>query len=332
MGPNPEKLFDQSYFNFTILQVSYIRDNSTSGFSSKSSIIEYELWKNKFPNVDKFVYDRVGLSTYICPKNTDFFIRANFNSDNYEAIQISIGKWTGINWKSPADINTVINTHYLNLALVSSYFDFDDYENPIHYYLQDMNVFILVSSLGLKSQYLVRQNQATMNDNIFLGSQGPSSELIFYSIDRKSSSYSNIDFDNAYLQIFLNLDPQVDLYQRTVYSFLDMLGFIGGIYELFRIFGHLWIGYFINKIYYSSILSKLYHINVPQIGETKNVVDNSKFIYGFNVDNTSQNNLGISKVIPKLSNSKLQEKPEVNKIEEEDKSEIEFEDFPNYRA
>ena len=171
-----------------------------------------------------------------------------------------------------------------------------------------------------------------MNDNIFIGSQGPSSELIFYSIDRKSLFYSNIDFDNQYLQIFLNLDPQVDLYQRTVYSFLDMLGFIGGIYELFRIFGHLLIGYFIHKIYYSSILSKLYHINVPQIEETKNALDNSKFIYRSNVDSTNQNNLGISKIIPKLSNSKLQKKPEVNKIEEENKSDIEFEDFPNYRT
>ena len=27
-------------------------------------------------------------------KNTDFFVRANFNSDNYELIQINVSKWT----------------------------------------------------------------------------------------------------------------------------------------------------------------------------------------------------------------------------------------------
>ena len=268
-GQNPEKLFDPTYFNFKISQMSYIK--SSSGFSAKETVIEYEFWGDKFPHVEKFVYDRIGLSTYVCPKNTDFFIRANFNSDNYEAIQITIGKWTGNNCKSESEINNVMNKNYIDIVVVSSYFDFEDYENPIHYYLQDMNLFNLVPSFGLQVQYQVRQNQGTMNDDYFLGSQGILNEVNFYSIDKKSASYSSIDFNNAYLQAYITLDPQVDQYQRTVYSFLDMLGFIGGIFELLKTFGYLLVSYFIKKQYYSSIISKLYHIEGGQSTMQNNI-------------------------------------------------------------
>ena len=92
-GPNPEKLFDPTYFDFKIRQKSFLR--TSSEFSTNETVIEYELWGENFPHVKKLVYDRIGLSTYVCPKNTDFFIRANSNSDNYEVIQITVGKWTG---------------------------------------------------------------------------------------------------------------------------------------------------------------------------------------------------------------------------------------------
>ena len=161
---------------------------------------------------------------------------------------------------SDSDINDLFNQNYIDIAIISSYFDFEDYENPIHYYLEDMNVFNLIPSLGLQVQYQVRQNQAVMNDDILLGSQGHSNEVNFYSIDRKRISYSTIGFNNSYLQVFISLDPQIDQYQRTVYCFFDMFGFIGGIFGLFKTFGYLLVCYFIEKAYYSSIISKLYHV------------------------------------------------------------------------
>ena len=78
------------------------------------------------------IYSNIGLSTYLWPKNTDFFLRANFNSKNYETIQINLTKWTGANWKSDDEINTVVNTHYMNYYITSAYFDFNDFNTPVH--------------------------------------------------------------------------------------------------------------------------------------------------------------------------------------------------------
>ena len=72
-----------------------------------------------------------------------------------------------------------------------------------------------------------------------LGPQGIPNQISFYNIERKRISYSTIGSNNAYLQVYINLDPQVEQYQRIVYSFLDMIGFIGGIFELLKAFGYL---------------------------------------------------------------------------------------------
>ena len=86
-GPNPELLFDPSYITFEISQLFYSKDNS-DGYIAES--IPYKLCGDKIPYIDKSTYDRLNLSSSVCPNNTDFFLRANLNSDNYGAIQLKI--------------------------------------------------------------------------------------------------------------------------------------------------------------------------------------------------------------------------------------------------
>ena len=43
---------------------------------------------------------QVNLSKCICSKYTDFFIRVDYNSENYELIQFNLIKWNRARWKS----------------------------------------------------------------------------------------------------------------------------------------------------------------------------------------------------------------------------------------
>ena len=97
--------------------------------------------------------------------------------------------------------------------------------------------------------------------------------MVSCSIDKKSSLYTSGEFDDAHIQIYITLDPQIDTYQRSVYSFLDMFGYIGGIFGLFKTFGYFVVNFFAQKEYYSSILSNLYHFEADHINE----VDRVKF-------------------------------------------------------
>ena len=139
--------------------------------------------------------------------------------------------------------------------------------------------------------------------------------------------YSNIGYDNAYLQVFITLDPQSDLYQRTVYSFLDMLGFIGGIFELLKTFGYLTVSYFIKRNYYSSILSKLYHIESDKIvDDIDNKTKNDEILYGANFGKPSLNDKDqkVNKVAPKVSDKgfSVSSNSKKSNMHEEIKSEI----------
>ena len=131
-GPNPEKLLDPTYFKFDILQSKSLKDVNSGGYVITNTPIEYEYWGDRFPFVQKSIYDRIGLSTYLWPKNTDFFLSANFNSDNYEVIKINLKKWSGSNWKSDAEINDILKTHYIDIEMTSAYFDFNDFDNSVH--------------------------------------------------------------------------------------------------------------------------------------------------------------------------------------------------------
>ena len=99
---------------------------------------------------------------------------------------------------------------------------------------------------------------------------------------KKSASYSSINFNNAYLQVFITLDPQFDQYQRTVYCFLDMFGFIGGIFGLFKTFGYIFVSYFIKRSFYSSIIAKLYHIETQRNSNTAISQNKKASVFGNN--------------------------------------------------
>ena len=235
------------------------KDNNSLGYSVRTTEIEYEIWGDRYPYSQKEIYDRIGLSTFICPKGADFFVRSNVNSDNFQAIQISISRWSISNWKSSSEIQTILKTHYVNLAILSSYFDVNDYESPIHHYLQDKNIFYFTTYVSQRIEYKIKQNQLFLSDSIWFGSQGYSSEINFYSIDKGETIISDTTLDNSYMQFFIFLDQQIDQNQRTVYSFLDMLGYLGGIFGVLFKLGMIIVGTISNKSFYASMLPTLFH-------------------------------------------------------------------------
>ena len=94
--------------------------------------IPYEYCEENIPEIQKAIRNGAQFSKYICPKKRDFYIRSNYNSDSYEIIEIDINKWSGDNWKSDDEMLDALSTHFFDFGLVSNYFDFNDYNNPIH--------------------------------------------------------------------------------------------------------------------------------------------------------------------------------------------------------
>ena len=82
------------------------------------------------------------METYYWPKTTNFTVKGNFYDPNYSRIEVQVLKWNGTDskgnlWKSDEIIKSKMSEIYLDVILSNSYFDGDDYENPIKDYMDD---------------------------------------------------------------------------------------------------------------------------------------------------------------------------------------------------
>ena len=107
-------------------------------------------------------------------------------------------------------------------------------------------------------RYYVKENRATLNDNIFLGSLGDTKKLNFYTINKKTIDQGILFDSKAYLSIIITLDQEVDLYNRTVYSFFDMLGFLGGMFGLVHSVAFIFVQFVANRQFYAFVISKVF--------------------------------------------------------------------------
>ena len=140
--------------------------------------------------------------------------------------------------KSDAEIDQVMNSTYLNVAMISAYFDFDDYDQPIKKYLTDLDGMTLSSSVPSFLEINVQQNEALLSDNLIF--PGSYESLKFYSVSNTKSRVVNPAFiANALCSAILNLDRKHEQYERTVYSFFDLFGFLGGLFDTLAFGGFL---------------------------------------------------------------------------------------------
>ena len=106
-------------------------------------------------------------------------------------------------------------------------------------------------------------------------------------------------------------------FERTVYSFLDLFGYLGGLYDFLLIVGFVFVNNFQEKIYQNLIASNMYQIkstsgtddfdadvNLSVMEETK-----SNFHTGNNILNTRSSSLRRSNrnsILPRMNNRQEQ--------------------------
>ena len=149
------------------------------------------------------------------------------------------------------------------MQIISTYFDFNDFTNPVKSYWQNLNNIGLIKDTTVSRAYNVKVNEVYDNSNIIFGSQTFSSNYNFYSIEKGDADFYQFSGNkNIYLYITFALDSKVNQYYRTSYSFWDMFGYIGGIYGLLKALGYFTFNFLTKRQFYTSVLSELYHVDV----------------------------------------------------------------------
>ena len=107
------------------------------------------------------------------------------------------------------------------------YFDSNDYSNPVKININTNNVFYLTSSLSKYVVIKIRRNDVTDTTNP--SPFASSSSYSFFSIGETFQDYYTEKADGVVFDLTFSLDDKYQTIERTVFTFGDMLGKIGGM-------------------------------------------------------------------------------------------------------
>ena len=227
--------------------------------------IPYDYWGQNFKFVtDEEQYNRIGLSRYACPTSTDYYISSDYFASQFANLQVIVKRCintteNGNHCKTDAEIEDKMNNSRMQAAIISTYFDYDDYENPIKTYLGPMDVISLIPGFTKSLEVRVQENEASTADNIFYNIDFKN--VKYYIANTRTFGIENVNVnDDNILVIYFNLDSTSDSYERVVFTCIDMFGFLGGLFDAWYFIGYIFVGYFNDKYYKQTILSKLYQV------------------------------------------------------------------------
>ena len=167
--------------------------------------------------------------------------------------------------KPSDEIDRVISAGHINIDMQSAYFDAYDVEQPVKQYLSTSGRFHMASSLVTEYKVTLQADESHVVNNIFYQSDPEVNH--FYSIgDTSTASYDEVFFGTFSVlgSIGFTLDQKSQQYERIAYNFLDMSGFIGGLFDFLYFLGFLIVAYYRDHKYYFSLLSNLYYVKTDQ--------------------------------------------------------------------
>jgi hypothetical protein len=153
----------------------------------------------------------------------------------------------------------VIDDHawaqYLDILMVDSYFDLESFDAPIKTYLTQKYFASIIGTKVKNFEVFLKENNIDrLDDYSFTKGNEQNS---FYSVKEMTSDEYESEAD-LYASVKLSLDAESQNYSRNVYTILDVIGQVGGIFSLLTSFCALIVGIYAEKMAMHSILSKCY--------------------------------------------------------------------------
>jgi hypothetical protein len=150
----------------------------------------------------------------------------------------------------------------LKLAISNAYFDTGDYSDPVNYYLDDELRWRLLPGYKLSKYIQLQHNEADVYDSAFPFVSA--TEYEFFTADKVIEKIEYDDLTASADEVFeirFRLDSINHNYERRVFSLSDMMGLIGGVFEVLLVTGSFLVGFISRKMFSAAILNKLYCVD-----------------------------------------------------------------------
>jgi hypothetical protein len=130
--------------------------------------------------------------------------------------------------------------------MLDKFFDLKNFDNPIGSYITEKYVYNVLDGFTRSSDIYIKQKNLELTDSVFQFKGDEKSK--FYSIE--SEKIDLYKFVTTYLRARILPSPQEVTYNRTVYSFLDMVAQLGGVFNVLRSISFLILGCYVERMMY----------------------------------------------------------------------------------
>ncbi|TNV86976.1 hypothetical protein FGO68_gene3969 [Halteria grandinella] len=226
-------------------------------------------------------YDEIkdyGIENYFCPDLQNLTLQGNWHAPVFAGIVLDWQRCSqdmkSANYYPGCVNDTVFKEWFREATLqeiaISSYFDGNDYQNPIKYFLDDMWVSLQYGRSVIYDSYFKKNIIQLTDDQFGLFSETKQDHFFqrskadyFTSDDEKGPGLGN------YLHQAFKLDKEYDIYERKVYTISGVLQDVGGIYNSLFFIGLIIYTYsqFQHALFFTGIISKIYMVENPQVIE-----------------------------------------------------------------
>ena len=145
--------------------------------------------------------------------------------------------------------------------MINSYYDLNNYENPIQTYAEAGLSFSGINGFKNSVQFFFQNNQVEAQDD-YLSIVKQSNKENFVSLV-KTENFYKVD-QNQVISFRFAKSNQETTIERSVFTFLDLLGNLGGIFEVLSVLGSIFVTIFSEKLFHYSILSNLYQVDMTR--------------------------------------------------------------------
>ena len=242
-----------------------VRASFDNNYLDTSKFITLEPWDDDFydgiysqENINNF---KNPLNPLLCiPKNESLDVILFQGGEDYRKFIISFEKcseYTSSNCADDQTMEELVPSTRIRYHLKSKYFDFTDIDNPVKFFAREEIAYMQFYTTKI-SYMTIKKNEYHLVDDPFGFSE---EDGTFYSFDRfQNDIIDQKRIEGYYKSVYafgeFSISEEIEIYERSVFSFLDLTGQIGGIYELLEVLAGIFVGYYNTKLFNYTFINK----------------------------------------------------------------------------
>ena len=136
-GIDQQLFYNESFFKIEIYQGVTNRDGLVAHYNPTE--IGTSIWDSEFIELAS-ISNAADASATICPTVNNYNFSGTHASETFEFLTIYLQRWSSydnVTWASDAEIDARMNGGRLNVVIINSYVDFDDYDQVVKTYVDE---------------------------------------------------------------------------------------------------------------------------------------------------------------------------------------------------